>query len=268
MKTLPCLALLLLAAACGGGGGSGPATGLTPPPQTTESALVQQLLEACGVDGTGQFQGVLDLFTGLFGTGSPAPAFRVTQINLLSSASFSWALDSNNDTIDDLTGTSQLQDANGTPSLSGLDLTQLANILGGDVSAVATLFQSLPAGTRIHNTFSGTPPLTPATDISGTVDLVLGTGGAFETSSGNFLSETGTSCSTQLTWTDLDISSLNGAGGVPSGTLTLHVETASDMLDGTIVLDGTNSAALSATRKGAPTQTYTLDLGNRTLTPN
>lgn len=275
MKKLAYLSVLLLATACGGGGGGGdPAANTTPNPNPnpnplSESELVQQLLDGCGLSSTEDFQEFFDLLVGLFSPGAPAPALQITSINILST-SFGWGLDVSSpaDGVNDLTGTIAIRDASNNPTLGGLSLTEFQALLAGDLNNLPTILAGVDAGTRFVVTFSGAPPSNAAnTTISGNVTIVMGTAGAFDTSSGSFTSTVGTDCTSTVSWTDLDISGVTSAGQLPTGTLALAVTAGLETVNGTVTLDGTNIATIDAARTGQPTQSYTLDLGTGTLTP-
>ncbi len=276
MKKLACLSILLLATACGGGSGGDPGANTTPNPNPnpnplTESELVQQLLDGCGLSSIQDFQEFFDLLVGLFSPGAPAPAFNIppSSINILNT-SFGWGLDVSSppDGSDDLTGTIALRDASNNPTLAGLSLTDFQALLAGDLNNLPTILAGVDAGTRFVIAFSGTPPSNAAnTTISGNLTLVMGAAGALDSSSGSLTSTVGADCTSTVSWTDLDISGVTAAGQLPSGTMALVVTTAAATLNGTITLDGTNIATIDAARTGQPTQSYTLDLGTGTLTP-
>lgn len=274
MKKLACLVVLLIGTACGGGGGGGGAIGNTapnPPPPTppTESEIIQQLLDGCGLESTSEFQGLYDLIVGLLGPTGAAPALSITGVNILD-VSFGWGvdLDTPPDGVNDLTGTTALRDAANNPTLGGLSAADLLGLVSGGTAALPGLLANLDPGTRIVTTFNGAPPSNAANlTISGTLSVVMGAAGAFDTSSGAITTTAGPDCTSTLTWTDIDISGVTTPGTIPSGTFTLGVATATDTLDGTVTLDGTNTAAVVVSRNGGPQQSYSLDLATGALTP-
>ena len=255
------LLLLLLISACGGGGGGSIAPLEAPNAvlPTADRLVIEALLSSCGSNDVDEALGIQGLLLALLGDGTTTPTLSITGINLLQ-ASFSWAIDTDEDEQSDLTGTTQFKDANGSPTIPLANPLQLVNALSGDLSALGVLIQQMPAGTQILTTYSGSPSQLPVTAISGDLTLMLGVGGTLSRSSGSYLSETGTLCSTRLTWTDLDLSDVTAAGDIPTGTMGLSTTGPTDSLTGTLTLDGDNTATLEVSHNGGPVKTYSMDL--------
>lgn len=249
------LSLLLVLGACGGGGGS------TPPPSEPDGPdpqLVATILGSCGADDVGQALSLQDLLLDLFGGGTTTPDFAVTGTSILN-ASFSWSLDLDNDQQSDFIGTTQFKDANGTPTIPISSVQDLLAALGGDLSALAQLLQQAPAGTQITTTYGGSPAQLPSTSISGDVTIVLGEGGTLSSSSGSYGSQTGTACTAAINWTDLDVSTV-ATGGRPTGVMDVAATSPANSLDGTLTLDGDDTAVLEVSVDEAEPVSYTLDL--------
>ncbi|MDJ0522174.1 MAG: hypothetical protein QNJ90_08890 [Planctomycetota bacterium] len=267
-STLFVLALLSVLAACGGGGGGGdadttPAPPLSPDEQSAQ--IVQELLGSCGVDDVGNVLDYEQLLRDLLGPDAPAPDFEITGVNIIQ-ASFAWSLDLDADQNADLIGTTQFQDASGSPTIPVTNVQDLLNALAGDLDAIGAVLAGAPAGTQIVTTYGGSPALLPATTIQGTLTVVLGEGGTIQSSSGTYGSETGGLCTSNIEWTDLDVSTV-GAGGRPSGVLDVTATSPDNSLDGTLTLDGTNTGVLVVALDGAAPVTYTIDLTTGAITP-
>lgn len=248
------LSLLFLMGACGGGGSAPvPSEPAGPDPQ-----LVATILGSCGADDVGQALNLQELLLDLFGAGASAPDFAVTSTSILN-ASFSWSLDLDNDQQSDFIGTTQFKDANGTPTIPISSVSDLLAALGGDLTALAQLLQQAPAGTQITTTFGGSPAQLPSTSISGDVTIVLGEGGTLSSSSGSYGSQTGTACTAAIDWADLDVSTV-ATGGRPTGVVDIAATSPTNSLDGTLTLDGDDTAVLDVSVDGAAPVTYTLDL--------
>ena len=275
MKKLAFVLVLLVGTACGGGGGGTDPTNSSQPPTTppptppTESEIIQQLLDGCGLQSTSEFQGLYDLIVGLLGQGAGTPPIVITGVNILD-ISFTWGLDLDSppDGVSDLTGTTAIRDAAGNPSLGGLSLAELQTLLTGGATALPGLIASLDEGTQVVTTFNGAPPSNTANlTVSGTVTVVMGQAGAFDTSSGSLTTTAGPDCASTLAWTDLDISTVTTPGTIPSGVFDIAVATSTDTVTGTVTLNGTNTASVVVSRNGGPQQSYSLDLTTGVLTP-
>ncbi len=273
MKKLAFTLVLLVGTACGGGSGTA-ATSLsqpTPPTPTppTESELIQQLLDGCGMESTSEFQGLFDLVVGLIGPIGPTPELVITGVFPLDT-SFAWAVDVDNppDNVNDVTGTTALRDALGNPSLGGISPTELLSLLTDGTDALPELITGVDAGTHIVTTFEGPAPFdAPHVTLSGTVTVVMGPLGVFDTTSGSLTTSAGTECTGTLSWTDIDISIITTPGTLPTGTFELTVTVGTDSITGTATLDGTTTVALSVSLNGGPPLAFAFDLTTGELSP-
>lgn len=248
------LAFVFVLAACGGGGGGG-----TPPPaQLTTQQLLEQCLAADLADLStliGTVQGLLDAD----GTG-PQPQFDL--IGAVLTGVLPWTVDLDGDSVNDLSGTVFLTDPGGAVTLPASLVTLLGS--GGSFD-LDTILALLPDGTNLNLTF-----------VFDGLDLVHGAsgdgdfaaevaGGAVTTVSGGgtFLSG---DCDFDFDFDGLGPEILEG-GGFGSGSVGFDLGVGSDAVGGTILLDGTSVASVTATRAGGAPETFLVDLATGVVTP-
>lgn len=269
MKHLALALTFLVATACGGGGGGGStAPETTPPVPLTESAIVEQVLEACGLDETAQFQSLLSQLGAIVSGTSLPPTFTLTAFDLVQ-VTATVDIDVDNDMMPDFTGTIGLRDSGGTPSALGLTLPALvAAVNGGQLDALFNLLTTVPAGSQVVFGLTGSIVGDNETSsITSNITIVLGASGALGSTSGDFESTTGPDCATNFTWANLDLSAMTGPLFRPSGLMNMTVQTSSDNVAGTITFNGTATAAVAVTRNGGDVQNYTFNVDSGTLTP-
>jgi hypothetical protein len=245
--------LVLALFGCGGGGGGG-----TPPANLSTAEMLEQCLAADLQDLStliGTIQGLLD--SG--GTG-PQPQFDL--IAAVLTGKLPWTLDLDGDQIADLSGSVFLTDANG-------DITLPAGIVallgGGGAFDLDTILALLPDGTDVNLTFlfdelelvhGATGDGDFAVDVQGGVPTGVSGGGTFD--SGD--------CSFDFNFDGLGPEILEG-GGFGSGSVDFDLGVGGDGAAGTIVLDGSNIARVTARRNGGVPENFLVNLTTGAVQP-
>jgi len=256
--------LVFLAAAVGCGGGSSgtqnsaannPGGGGNPP------LTAQDLVEGCLAGDLQDLSGVLGLLQGLLeGGAGPQPEFNL--VAGLLTGTFPWTLDVDEDGTDDLTGTLNLSDADGKV-LGPADLAVLVTLLGGTPAGLADFLAALPDGTSVNLTFAfdGLSLLQgSATGSTGDGALSLEIqGGAPVAASGSGSVASG-DCSFAFAFDDVDVTGLLGEGGFGVATVDFELESGGHALTGTVALDGTDVAQITASLDGGAPGIYAIDL--------
>jgi hypothetical protein len=252
MRRLALLLALVVVAGCGGGG-SGSSTAELTTQELLEQCLAADLADLSTLLGT--IQGLLDSQ----GTG-PQPEFDL--IGGLLTGVLPWTIDFDGDQADDLSGSVFLTDANG-------DITLPAGIVallgGGGGFDLDTILALLPAGTDVNLTFlfdeldlvhgaSGDGDF--AVDVEGGVPTGVSGGGTF--ASGD--------CAFDFDFDGLSPEILDGSG-FGSGSVGFDLGVGRDAVGGSIVLDGTNIARVTATRAGGAPETFLVDLTTGAVQP-
>ncbi len=247
------LCLALFVAGCGGGGGGG-----TPPAQLTTQELLEQCLAADLADLStliGTIQGLLD--SG--GTG-PQPQFNV--IAAILTGKLPWTLDLDGDEVNDVSGEVFLTDAGGNITLPG---SVVALLTGGGAFDLDMILALLPDGTRLNLLFafddldlvhgaSGDGNF--AVEVTGGVATGVSGGGTF----------TSGECDFDFDFDGLGPEILEG-GGFGSGSVAFDLGVSGDSAQGSIVLDGTNIARVTAQRPGSAAETFLVDLTTGAVQP-
>ena len=253
MRRIAFLFVLVLPA-CGGGGGSG-----TPQAELT----TQQLLEQCLAADLADLSTLLATIQGMLDSGGTGPQPEFDLVAAILTGKLPWTLDLDGDQVNDLSGSVFLTDASGGVTLPA----SLIALLGGggslDLDAILAL---LPDGTNVNLTF-----------LFDDLDLVHGASGdgdfAVEVEGGvpTGVSGGGTFASGECTF-DFDFDGLGpeileGGGGFGSGSMGFDLGVGADAVGGSIVLDGTNVARVTATRAGGAPETFLVDLTTGAVEP-
>jgi hypothetical protein len=253
MRRCAILLVPLLSACGGGGGGGGP-----PPAQLT----TQQMLEQCLAADLADLSTLIATVQGILDAGGTGPQPQFDLVSAVLTGVLPWTVDVDGDLADDLSGTIFLTDAGGAVTLP----PSLVALLGGggslDLDAVLAL---LPDGTRLNLTFVF-DGLALVDGASGDGDLSAEvTGGAVTSVSGGG-TFTSAECGFDFDFDGLGPEILEG-GGFGSGSVGFDLGVGADSVGGSIVLDGTNVATVTATRPGSAPETFLVDLATGAVTP-
>ena len=252
MKATGIVLALALALACGGGGSS-PAdlTGSAAP-----QSVAQSILEDCALTTVFDYLDIVNAVGGLLDpAATSAPVFSLEGIDILK-ASIDWSLDLDNDGVADLTGTIRFTDAADNPTLP-FDLLQL---LTSGFSDLPDLLGTVRDGTRMHLDYTGTGALSSSGGF-----VVDYTGGLPSDVSGNGAAQSG-SCSGSFSFDTTNLLDLRGI--YPRIDLDLTLQSSGGRIDGTMTLDGTNTARVVVrTNGGTQTSTYLVNLDSGAVTP-
>jgi len=256
MRRIAFLLGLGLAASCGGGGSSGNSG--TQPSQLTTQQLLEQCLAADLTDLStliATVQGLLDA-----GSGGPQPEFNL--VGAILTGVLPWTVDLDGDQVNDLSGTIFLTDANGGITIPPSLITLLG---GGGTFDIDTVLALLPDGTNLNLTFVFND-LALAHGASGDGDFAAEVNGGMVTGvagGGSFMSG---DCDFQFDFDGLGPEILEG-GGFGSGNVGFDLGVGTESVGGSIVLDGTNTAEVTATRTGGATEIFLVDLTTGAVTP-
>jgi len=246
--------LVLPLAACGGGGG-----GNTPPPA---QLTTQQLLEQCLAADLADLSTLIATVQGLLSAGGTGPQPQFDLVGAVLTGVLPWTVDLDGDQVNDLSGTVFLTDAGGAVTIPPALLTLLG---GGGSLDLNTILALLPDGTHLNLTF-----------VFDDLDLVHGasgdgdfsaevTGGAVTSVSGGGTFSSA-DCDFSFDFDGLGPEILEG-GGFGSGSVGFDLGVGRDAVGGSIVLDGTNTASVTATRAGSASETFLVDLTTGAVTP-
>lgn len=242
----------LVFAGCGGGGSGTPAAELT----------TQDLLEQCLAADLADLSTLLGTIQGLLDSGGTGPQPEFDLIAAVLTGKLPWTLDLDADQVDDLSGSVFLTDANG-------DITLPAGIVallgGGGGFDLDTILALLPDGTDVNLTFlfddldivhgaSGDGDF--AVDVQGGVPAGVSGGGTFGSAD----------CDFDFDFEGLGPEILEG-GGFGSGSVGFDLGVGSDSAQGSIVLDGTNIARVTARRPGGTPEAFLVDLTTGAVQP-
>ncbi len=250
------LCLALVVAACGGGGGGG--GGGTPPAQLT----TQEMLEQCLAADLADLSTLLGTIQGLLDSGGTGPQPEFNLIAALLTGRLPWTLDLDGDEVSDLSGEVFLTDVNGDITLPASVVTLLG---GGGAFDLDTILALLPDGTRLNLLFAF-DDLDLVHGASGDGDFAVEvTGGqATDVSGGGTFASA--SCTFEFDFGGLGPEILEG-GGFGSGSMGFDLGVGGDSAEGSIVLDGTNIARVTARRNGGAPETFLVDLTTGAVQP-
>jgi hypothetical protein len=166
------------------------------------------------------------------------------------------------DQVDDLAGQIFLTDAAGDITIPPAVVALLG---GGGTFDLDEILALLPDGTNLNLTFDF-DDLDLVDGASGAGDFAVEVdGGAPTTVTGGATFSSG-ECSFEFDFDGLGPEILEG-GGFGTGSLGYDMGVDSDDISGTIVLDGTNVARVTAIRNGGAPETFTVDLTTGVVTP-
>jgi hypothetical protein len=238
-------------AACGGGGGS-----------SSQQLSTQQLLEQCLATDLADLSTLLTTLQGLLdqdGTGLQ-PQFNL--VEGLLTGKVPWTLDLDGDAAPDLSGEVFLTDVNGAVTFPPPTLVQV--LTGGGAIDLDTVLAALPDGTKLNLTYLFAD-LTLLHGASGSGSLgaeVQGQAVSDVSGSGTFTGD----CEF-----DFDLDGLSpdvlGGGGLGQGSLSFGIGSGKSTATGSIVLDGTNTARITASRPGQPVENFVIDLATGVVQP-
>ncbi len=241
----------LVFAGCGGGGGT-PAAELT----------TQELLEQCLAADLADLSTILGTIQGILDSGGTGPQPEFDLIGGFLTGVLPWTIDLDGDLADDLSGSVFLTDANGDVTLPPALVALLG---GGGAFDLDTILALLPDGTNVNLTF-----------LFDELDLVHGASGdgdfavAVEGGAPTGVSGGGTFASGDCVF-DFDFDGLGpeilDGSGFGSGSVGFDLGVGSDSTQGSIVLDGTNVAHVTAQRAGGALETFLVDLTTGAVQP-
>ncbi|MCK6460339.1 MAG: hypothetical protein L6Q95_10655 [Planctomycetes bacterium] len=246
--------LVLPLSACGGGGG-----GSTPPPA---QLTTEQLLEQCLAADLADLSTLIATVQGLLDAGGTGPQPQFDLVSAVLTGKLPWTVDLDGDQVNDLSGTIFLTDAGGAITLPASLITLLG---GGGSLDLDTILALLPDGTHVNLTFEF-DDLDLVNGATGDGDLSAEVAGGAVTS----VSGGGTFASGQCVF-DFDFDGLGPeileGGGFGSGSVGFDLGVGTETVGGSIVLDGTNVATVTATRAGSAPETFLVDLATGAVTP-
>jgi hypothetical protein len=243
---------LVLAASCGGGGGAPPAAQLT----------TEQMLEQCLAADLADLSTLIATVQGLLDAGGAGPQPQFDLVSAVLTGVLPWTVDLDGDQANDLTGTIFLTDAGGAVTLPASLVTLLG---GGGALDLDSILALLPDGTHLNLTFVF-DGLALVNGASGDGDFSAEvTGGAVTSVSGGGTFTSG-DCDFDFDFDGLGPEILEG-GGFGSGSVGFDLGVGTDSVGGSIVLDGTNVAAVTATRAGGAPESFLVDLTTGAVTP-
>jgi len=242
----------LLVAGCGGGGGG------TPPAQLT----TQEMLEQCLAADLADLSTLLGTVQGLLDSGGTGPQPEFNLIAALLTGRLPWTLDLDGDQVNDLSGEVFLTDING-------DITLPANIVallgGGGAFDLDTILALLPDGTHLNLLFAF-DDLDLVHGASGDGDIAVEVTGGAATDVGGGGTFASAECSFDFDFDGLGPEILEG-GGFGSGSMGFDLGVDGNSADGSIVLDGTNIARVTARSNGGAPETFLVDLTTGAVQP-
>jgi hypothetical protein len=254
MRRIAFLPVLLLAA-CGGGGGGG---GAPPAAQLT----TQQLLEQCLAADLADLSTIIGTVQGLLNSGGTGPQPQFNLVAAVLTGVLPWTIDLDGDQVNDLSGTVFLTDAGGAVTIPPSILTLLGSGGSLDLNAILAL---LPDGTHLNLTFVF-DNLALVHGASGDGDFsaeVQGGAVANVSGGGTF---TSAECDFSFDFDGLGPEVLEG-GGFGSGSVGFDLGVGTDAIGGSIALDGTDVATVTATRAGSAPETFLVNLTTGAVTP-
>jgi hypothetical protein len=253
MRRPALLLALVLVAGCGGGGGGG---------SSTSDLTTQELLQQCLASDLADLSTLIATVQGLLDSDGTGPQPQFDLIGAVLTGVLPWTVDLDGDQANDLSGSIFLTDANGDITLPA----SLIALLGGggtlDLDAILAL---LPDGTNVNLTFAF-DEMDLVEGASGDGDFSVEVeGGAPTGVSGGGTFASG-ECDFTFDFDGLSPEILEG-GGFGTGSVGFDLGVGRDSVGGTIVLDGTNIARVTATRDGGAPETFLVDLTTGAVTP-
>ena len=246
--------LVLVFAGCGGGGGSSNSSA----PLTT-----QEILQQCLASDLGDLSTLLATVQGLLNSNGTGPQPQFNLVAALLTGKLPWTLDLDADQVNDLSGEIFLTDVNGAVTLPQNLVTLLG---GGGALDLDTILATLPNGTHLNLTFLF-DKLDIVHDASGDGDFAVEVqGGAAAGVSGGGTFDSG-SCDFDFNFDGLGPEILDGSG-FGSGTVGFDLGVGSNAAHGSIVLDGTNIAHVTAQRPGGAPEDFLVDLTTGAVQPD
>ena len=227
----------------------------------------QDLLETCVTTDVPDFAALLEVIQNLLNENADLPQPELDLLRLLIDGTVGYSLDVDQDGTIDIAGAFGFTDQAGNATIP-IDAQTIQDILaGGDVDLQAIL-DGLPEGTTFNLEFElpNLPGAVLAGDApaGGAVSFSLG-GDGVTTVSGGGEFRSG-DCAFGFDFSD--IGDLNGGlDGFPVASLGFDLSVGSEVLDGSIALDGTNRALIRAIRGDNPPEFFDLDLENGALSP-
>jgi hypothetical protein len=248
--------LILGILGCGGGGSSSSGGNITAPLTT------QQVLEQCLAADLADLSTLIGTVQGLLNSGGTGPQPKFDLVSALLTGILPWTLDVDGDMVNDLTGTIYLTDAGGSVTLPPPSVITLFTSGTPDLNAILAL---LPDGTHMNLTFDfndlgiahgATGGGNFAVEVQGGVASSVSGGGTFDSGG----------CSFEFSFDGLGTEILDGSG-FGSGTVDFDVGVGTETVSGSIVLDGTNVAQVTATQAGGAPEHFLVDLTTGAVTP-
>jgi len=247
--------LVLPLAACGGGGGGGS----TPP---TAQLTTQQLLEECLAADLSDLSTLIATVQGLLSSGGSGPQPQFNLVAAVLTGVLPWTIDLDGDQVNDLSGTVFLTDAGGSVTIPAALLTLLG---GGGTFDLNSILALLPDGTHLNLTFVFDDlGLVHGASGDGDFSAEVNAGAVTSVSGGGTF--TSAECDFSFDFDGLGPEILEG-GGFGSGSVGFDLGVGTDAVGGSIVLDGTNVATVTATRAGSAPETFLVDLTTGAVTP-
>ncbi|MHC4409601.1 MAG: hypothetical protein ACYS0E_05910 [Planctomycetota bacterium] len=256
---MPRLTALLLfgLAACGGGGANGDESALAKSGANSETD-VQELFAGCLASDAADLGALLETLQGFFSAGDaplPQPEFDLLAA-LISGGVVPYTWDLDGDEIDDLTGTIRFLDQDGNTVIP----FDLATLIGGGIQDPLDLLGEIEDGTRLELNYTlGELLLSGGSEASGDGALVFRlAGGTISSIAGSGTFESG-ACLFDYAFDEIGFD-LGNLDGLPVVKFEFDAKVGDDEITGTIDFDGSDTASVTASVNGGPSETFALDL--------
>lgn len=247
------LLLAPLLAGCGGGGGGG---------SSTSQLTTQELLQQCLASDLSDLSTLLETIQGMLDSGGTGPQPEFDLIAAVLTGKLPWTLDLDGDQVDDLSGEIFLTDSLGNVTIP---VAVIALLTGGGAFDLDQILALLPDGTNVNLAFDF-DDLDLVNGASGAGDFAVGVaGGALTTVTGGTTFDSG-DCAFAFDFDGLGPEILEG-GGFGTGSMGFDMAVGRDDVLGSIVLDGTSVARVTARRNGGAPESFLVDLTTGAVTP-
>jgi hypothetical protein len=245
--------LALVLAGCGGGGGGG---------STTSPLSTQELLQQCLANDLADLSTLLETLQGMLDAGGTGPQPEFNLIAAVLTGRLPWTLDTDGDQVDDLAGEIFLTDAAGNVTIPP---AVVAALTGGGAFDLDTILALLPDGTKVNLTFDF-DDLDLVHGASGDGDFAVEVEGGAPTTVDGGATYTSGECAFEFDFDGLGPEIIEG-GGFGTGELGLDMGVGADDIGGSIDLDGTDVARVTARRNGGAPETFLVNLTTGVVTP-
>ena len=248
---LPSL-LVAFAIACSGGGDGTPAA-------TGDALTAQEILGNCVAFDAADLASLLEMLQGTLTGAENAPGISLDILGgIVGGGVFPYGVDLDTDGTDDITGTIHFTDGDGAITIP-FDLDQLDTL---DPNDPLGLLAAIRDGTTLHMSFLFDSLVLESgngADGEGEFSLLID-GGAIGALAGEATFGSG-DCVFDLSFSELTLGELE-PGAYPVATVDYSLDAVDGKISGSVVLDGTSVARVSASLDGAPAEVFTVDLAS------